>query len=180
MITNDNQFIKNQIDSVYSNFNGGFFVDISYNDNVNSPLSYLEEKYWSGVCISNNTEYIKNRNCYIENINIDLNCLYNRDSFDRNYIYSLIANNDKSFLYHVLYLNSENSEIILKSLLNSLYNIPYDLNPDNGYWVTTILMLIVKLKNPDEIISICDKYFLKLYNQNNGIFVFKNSILSNI
>jgi hypothetical protein len=173
------EYIKYEIDIIYSNLKGGYFVEIYDDVDSDSPLKHLEFSYWNGVCISNKKMYTENRNCYIEPFQFDYSRLNDLDVYGDNLIFQKIKKYDKSNLIHVAYIDCDRSIEICKSFLNGCYEKCFEKEPNAGHWATQVILLIVNLNKNDssELIQLCNKYFLKLYKSQDNLLLFKHEVL---
>jgi len=176
--------LQSEINNVYQSSRGGFFIDINQYGVDPSPTEFLENEYWSGVCMSNNPLYLKNRKCYTC-VYETINNLYEKDGFGNYKLHSKIHQKDKSTLYHLVYINVDNCVDTTTSLLKSIYETPYEIQPEIGFWPHQILFLAIVIQDEAQKITqfknLCESYFLQYHNTiNKNIFIFKNRILSNI
>jgi hypothetical protein len=176
--------IQSEIEKVYKSCRGGFFVDINQYGVNPSPTRFLENEYWSGVCISDNSYYLKDRKCYTCNYGVTDN-LYEKDGFCNYWIHSKIFREDKSTLYHFMYINVDNCIDVATSLLKSMYERAYEIETNVGFWPNQILFLSIVINETipkiEEFKKLCELYFLEYqYTIGGNIFIFKNKILSNI
>lgn len=175
------EFIKNEIDKIYSNLHGGFFIEIyDHIDGDFSPLKHLENKYWNGVCISNKKNYNLQRNCFIEPFEFNLNDINQLNVYGDNKLFEKIRKHDRSNLIHVTYINCENSIEISNAFLKGCYEKAMEKEPTAGHWATQVLFLIVNTqgKNAENLINLCEKYFLQAYKAENNILIFKHEAIS--
>lgn len=164
--------IKAEIDNIYKDLNGGYFVEIYDDiDGDISPLRHLENKHWNGVCISNNTIYTQNRKCYIEPFEFSLNNIYEKDPYGDNKVLNKIKKYDKSNLIHVAYISSKDSIEISKAFLKGCYEKAMEIEPTAGHWSTQVILLIIKTTENDtsDLITLCKKYFMELYKSKTSI-----------
>lgn len=173
-------YIRSEIDKIYSNLNGGYFVEIYDNIDCESPLKHLEFNYWNGVCISNKKLYIENRKCYIEPFQFDFNKLNQLNVYGDNSVFQKIKKHDKSNLIHVAYIDCSQSTEICTSFLNGCYEKCFEKEPEAGHWATQIILLIVNINTNDnsDLIKLCDKYFLKFYKVKDNLLLFKHEVIT--
>jgi len=172
--------IKTEIDNIYKNLKGGYFVEIYDNiDGDISPLKHLENKHWNGVCISNNTIYTQNRKCYIEPYEFSLNDMYEKNVYGDNKIFYKIKKHDKSNLVHVAYINSKDSIEISKAFLKGCYEKAMEIEPNAGHWATQVILLIINTNGNDssDLIKLCKMYFLEFYKSEGNVFFFKHEVV---
>jgi hypothetical protein len=172
--------IKTEIDSIYKNLQGGYFIEIY--DDVDgdlSPLKHLENKYWNGVCISNNILYTQNRKCYIEPYEFNLNTIYKKNAYDDNNVFYKIKKHDRSNLVHVAYINSKESIEISKAFLKGCYEKAMEIEPNAGHWATQVILLIIDThgNGATDLIKLCEKYFLELYKSDRNVLMFKHEVV---
>lgn len=170
-------FIKLEIDNIYFNLKGGFFLEIYDGDDEESPLVHLESNCWNGVCISNKKMYTSNRSCYIEPYDFNINRLDQIDVYQDNLIFQKIKRHDKSNLIHVVYINCDESIKICESFLKGCYEKSFEKEPEAGHWPTQVILLILKIHKNQEIYKLCEKYFLTIYKIEYDICIFKHEVL---
>lgn len=176
---NTSFFITNEVMKIYKDVRGGFFVDINEEKETYSPLKFLENEWWNGVCISNNPYYCSNRKCYIEPYTFERDKLYNRNVYGYSYFLEKIATHDQSNLMHVMYINCKNSIEVAISIIKESYSRAFDEEPTMGHWANQVLLLIVDTNGDEykELKDTCEKYFIYFYKQMDNIVFFKHEIL---
>ena len=171
--------ITDEIKKIYKDVKGGFFVDINNSSELNSPLKFLEDEFWNGVCISNNEYYFSGRRCYVEPYEFDFTKLNEKNVYGYSHSLEKIAKHDKSNLMHVVYINCPNSIELASSLVKSSYCKAFEEEPTSGHWANQILFLIVKTNGNQyvELKETCKKYFIYLYAEVGELLFFKHEIL---
>lgn len=175
----NNQFIKNEVEKIYSNLFGGYFIEIyDSSDNDISPTQFLEEKYWNGTILSNKKNYILNRKCNVGNFDFDFENLYKLNVYGDNNVLNKIKNFDKSNLIHFAYINCDQSIEIAKAFLKGCYEKAMETDPNAGHWATQVIFLAIDTrgKNTQELIKLGNRYFLKEFIYDN-LLIFKHEVI---